>query len=107
MTPPSDHNRLLLFVEMQLISTAFSALLAFILKDLHSLLYPSPFRFLSVFGAMSGISAIILGINFIAMLQERRYLILACRTMFHTPFVAAIFYGAALALQGALTSRSL
>ena len=99
ITPPSHQNRILLYIEMQLISITFAAVLVPILKLLHSLLHPAPFPLLSVLGAMSGISAIALGISITAAMQKRRSLMPACHTMFHIPFAAAIVYGASLAFQ--------
>jgi hypothetical protein len=102
ITPPSNQNRILLYIETELISTTFAAVLVSILKLLHSQLHPTPFPFISVFSAMSGISAVILGISITAATQKLRPLILSCRVMFHMPFMAAIVHGASLAFQGPL-----
>ncbi|KAF8552341.1 hypothetical protein OG21DRAFT_1511567, partial [Imleria badia] len=76
-TPPSHQNRMLLFIETQLILMATTALL---------------------------VTGLYLFIT--AATQKRRSLITFFRTIFHLPFAAAIVYGASLAFQGPLSVLS-
>ena len=95
----TSQNRLLLFVEMELISVAFAALLASVVKHLHTT--PSDFPFDGVFGAMSGYSAIVLSISFAAAVEDRPLLLPSCRWLFHSSYLAATAYGAlVLVLRG-------
>jgi hypothetical protein len=102
ITPPGHQNPILLYIETELILTTLTSVLVSILKLLHSQLHPTPFPFISVFSAMSGISAVILGISITAAIQKRRSLILSFRPMFHLPFAVGIIYGASLAFRGPL-----
>ena len=108
ITPPSHQNRFLLYIETQLFSIGFTAMFVSVLKLLHSqLLHPTgtPFPFSFIFGAISSISAIVLGISIAVAMQKRRLLFPSCRAMFQAPFVAAIIYGMYLAFQGPLTGN--
>ena len=79
-----------------------------VLKLLHSqLLHPTgtPFPFIFIFGAISSISAIVLGISIAVAMQKRQLLFPSCCAMFQAPFVAAIIYGMYLAFQGPLAGN--
>ena len=91
ITPPGRQNRLLLFVEMELISVAFVALLTTALKHLHTL---SNFPFIRAFGALTGYSTIVLGVSFAAAVEDIPILLPSCRGLFLLPYAVATGYGA-------------
>ncbi|KAF8552254.1 hypothetical protein OG21DRAFT_1498543 [Imleria badia] len=106
ITPPSNQNRVLLFIETQVTSMVCAAVIAAIFNALHSQLQHTPSPFPAVFGALSGTSAVALSMSIAAAMQKHSYCITYWHIFFHAPFAIAIVGSALLVSEGYSTALS-